>query len=471
MGLPQPFALPISYGQTDAVRNSGGYLSNWEAEVAPKDARTPVTLRGSPGLALFTDTGDFPVVGMIEVNGAGYVVTKDALYRIFPDFGSFKLATFALGLRVRVATNGLAIVATDGLRAWSYTIQASEQAWYDASAPFVDYGVELTGNYFPASTVAFLNARLIFDRMGTNQFFNTGLLDLVVDAAAIKSAETSPDFIVGVIVDHQVLTVFNTKTTEFFYDSGVGFSPYQRVPGGVSEHGAASAYCFDKLNNNTFVVTPEGTVFAFQGYQPRPISTPAIEQALLATGALSTATGFCYTEAGRFYYQLTAGEFTACYDMSTGLWHQRSDLTYGRHRASCHMFVFGKNLVGHFDNGKVYEMSTAYFDNAGDPLPAILTTGPFTTGGREMGVPSFELEIDVGFGNASSVNPLIGLEMSKDDGMTFGVQRTRPLGAIGTHKTRVRWLKCGSGRDPRFRVALSDPVHRSMSSRAWVETK
>ena len=471
MAQSQPFPLPISYGHTDQVKNSGGYLINLEAEVAPPDARSPVTIRGTPGLSTFWDTGDFPVVALIENDGACYIITKNALYRGFEDGGTFKLATFALQSLANASTNGIDIVATDGFRIWAYTIRSDEQSKYDTSAPFVDYAVELTNepNWYPASSITFLDGYFILNRDGSNQFYNTGLYSLTVNVAAFSAAETNPDDVVAVYVDHQGLEIFGTKSVEFWYDAGVGESPFQRVSGGLSEHGAASPWCIAKINNNTFTVSPEATVYAYQGYQPRPISTPAIEDALKMQD-LTTATAFCYSDGGHFYYQLTAGTFTAVYDMSTQLWHVREDAEYGRHRASCHAFAFGRNLVGDFNSGKVYHYSTEYTDNAGDPLIAKMVSGPLPTGGQPVGVSQIGLDTAVGFGNADCPNPVIGLEMSRDDGLTWGNQRTQSLGALGKYKRRVTWNKCGSAYDPRFRFTLSDPVKRSFSSRAWIET-
>lgn len=478
MGQPAQLPLPIAYGKANAVRNSGGFLVNLEAEAVPDgaDARSPVTLRGSPGLKTFCNTGDFPIVDGLEINGAVYVATKNAIYRIFPDGGSFKLGTVSLLARGRCSTNGLDFVVTDGLRIWSYTFRSDEQFKYDTSAAFVDYAVELTGaaNYYPAHTVAFLDGYLIFEKAHTNQFYNTDPLSLTVGAGNFKSAESSPDNIVAVFVDHQVLTIFGQTTTEFHYDSGTGDSPFPRVPGGVLEHGAASPYCIAKINNNTMVLSNEGTVYAIQGYSPRPISTAAIENEIKIRDG-STAQAICYTDAGHFYYQLSIDAngpdipaITLVYDLSTQLWHCRRDETYGRHRANCYMKAFNKHLVGDFASGKIYEMSTTFYDNAGDPLVAQIDSGPVLTGGQQVGMACIEIECDVGNGNAACPNPVAGLEISRDDGKTYGNQRLASLGQVGKGMRRVKWWKNGSAIAPRFRFKISDPVPRQIVSRALV---
>lgn len=464
-----PYPMPIAYGHTDAVKNSGGYLINMEAEKAPDDARTPVTLNGSPGLDLFNNTGVDPVLEEIEVGGAGYAVTKGGIYRIFADGGYFKMGTVVLEPQCSIATNGLAIVVTDGKRAFAYTIQADEQLRYDTNAPFVDFAVELTGvpNFHPASTVTFLDGYFIFGRDGTNQFFNSGLYTLTFLSSAFSAAETNPDYVVAVIENQQQLVIVGTKTFEVFYDTGSGDSPFDRIQGAVGDHGTSSPYTVRKRRNTVIWLDQNGTVIQLSGYQPRPISTSAIEDEI-GQRDTSTAFAYCYSELGHDYYVLTVGDFTGVYDLTTGLWHQRKDHTYGRHRSNCCMFVYGKNLVGSFANGKIYDMSRAYFDNDGDPLVATMVPGPLETAGRMASFGEIRLKLDVGFGTPLCPDPVIGLEISRDDGETFGNQRTRPLGKVGAKKTVVRWQRNGQALDPRFRFIISDPVKRSMPSQFWM---
>ncbi len=481
MGQLKPFPLPVSYGQTDAVKNSGGFLINLESVAVPPgaDARTPVTLRGSPGLREFADTGAFPVVDGVVITDRAYIATKNAIYRIFPDGGHYKLGTISLLAKGKADSNGLDFVVTDGLRIWSYTFRSDEQFLYDTSAPFVDYAVELTSepNYYPANTVAFLDSYLIFDRKDTNQFFNTDPLSLTVGGTNFRSAESAPDNVLGVLADHQVLHVFGATTVEFHYNSGSGDSPFPRVPGGVLDHGAASPYAFAKASNNTFVVSNEGIAYAIQGYSPRPISTAAVEDEIKKRDR-STITSFAYIDAGHIYYQVNIEAngpdipaITLTYDMSTNLWHQRRDETYGRHRASCYMNAFGKSLVGDFASGKVYEISTEFYDNDGDPLVAVNESGPIVTAGLQVAIDLIRYEIDVGNGTAEFPNPVAGLEISRDDGKTFGNQRLKSLGALGRYKQTVEWRSNGMAINPRFRFTISDPVPRNMSSRVWMETR
>jgi len=468
----QPFPLPISYGQTDAVKNSGGYLINMEAEKAPDDAKTPVTLLGSPGLKLFCDTGIDPVLSKIEINNADYAVTKTAVYRIFPDGGFYRFGTVALETLNSIATNGIHIVVTDGKRIFAYTIQADEQSRYDNQTPYVDFVTELTNapNYYPASTVTFLDQMFVFGRDDTNQFYNTGLLNLTVNSAAFTSAESNPDNTVAVIENQQQIIVVGRRTFEVFYNSGTGESPFVRVQGAVGDHGSISPYTVKRLRNSVFWLDQNGTVVQLVGYQPRPISTHAIEEAI-KIGDLATAFAFTYSDDGHDYYQLTVGELTFVFDLATGLWHQRQDYTYGRHRANCHSLAYSRNLVGSFVDGKIYEMSRDYYDNAGDPLVAVLVPTALDSAFQMVSHSSVELDIDVGFATPACPDPVIGMEISNDDGETWGVQRLVALGKVGQKARRVRWQRNGQARQRRYRFTISDPVPRRLTSKMWLGTR
>lgn len=467
-----PFPLPISYGLAKGVRSSAGYLINMEAEAAPVTARTTVRLNGSPGLKLFADTGTGEVLSMITANNVAYAVTRTGFYRVFENGGVFKLGTVDLLFRCAIATNGTHVVVTDGRKIFSYEIQSDEQDRYNNGTAFNDFMTELTNasNYNPSNTVTFLNQRFIFDRIETNQFYNTGLLDLTVNALAISSAEASPDYAVAVIQNQQQLWVIGAETFEVFYDSGVGFSPYQRVDAAGGDHGTRSPYSLKSFRNSVFWLDQNGSVIEAAGYVASPVSTPDIE-AKITEQDLTTAVAFCYEEKGHHYYQLTVGTFTAVYDLSTGLWHQRKDRTESRHLANCHCFAYGKNLVGSYTDGKIYEMSRAYYDNAGDPMVAEIITGPDTTAGRMTGYPSIELEVQSGVGNVNIENPQIGMQISHDDGKTWGITRYRSIGATGEYMTRVRWMRNGQSRFRRHKFTISDPVQRSMTAQMWVETQ
>lgn len=483
MGQPYPWPLAVSYGLTDSVRNSGGFLTNLFAEKAPADAIDAVALVGTPGLKVFSALGVNPLVDMIDINGACYAVTTNGFYRLFPGGGSFKLGNVVLRSSGMMVDNGLAILIVDQLSTYSYTLRPDEQSRFDTSAPFVDFIVNKTGTAFvyPASTGCFLDGYQIFDRIGTQQFVNTGLYNQTFTGTAFSSAETNPDSVLAVAENQQQLWIYGKKTIEVWYDTGVGDSPFLRIPGAVIPHGIAGPYAQTKLNGNVAFLTNEGQVFMGNSYTPSPISTHAVEEEL-SSRDISQTKMWAYIDNGHGFIILTCIDITFGFDMSTGLWHRRKDRTYGRDRASCYVRSLGKHLVGDFQNGNVYEMSDLFFDNAGDPLVAEIVTRRFTIAasrsrrihpinGLQVAFNMIEVQPDVGVGNQNERMPVMTMAFSNDDGETWSGERPKEIGRVGENKTRVRWWRLGSAIDRRFRFRLSDPVKRRIASTAFLDVE
>ena len=82
-----------------------------------------------------------------------------------------------------------------------------------------------------------------------------------------------------------------------------------------------------------------------------------------------------------------------------------------------------------------------------------------------LDIGEIELVMQVGIGNANDpgMNPVIGLELSGNGGMTWGPMRLVAVGREGQQSdiVRVRWQSNGIAecRDLAIRITMSDPVN------------
>jgi hypothetical protein len=69
---------------------------------------------------------------------------------------------------------------------------------------------------------------------------------------------------------------------------------------------------------------------------------------------------------------------------------------------------------------------------------------------KRMRGDKLELVMEAGTGAVTGVdvNPLIGLSMSYDGGVSFGNERYQFAGKIGVREARARWRRFGMGRRP-----------------------
>jgi hypothetical protein len=139
----------------------------------------------------------------------------------------------------------------------------------------------------------------------SGQFYITGLLDFsTIDPLDVASAESSPDGLVRVLVDHREIWLFGTKTIEPWSNTGASPFPLERVPGALLERGCAAAQSCAKMDNSVFWLGDDRIIYRADGYQPVRISTHAIEE-ILRTGTVSDAYGMTYFMGGHHFYVLT----------------------------------------------------------------------------------------------------------------------------------------------------------------------
>jgi hypothetical protein len=74
-------------------------------------------------------------------------------------------------------------------------------------------------------------------------------------------------------------------------------------------------------------------------------------------------------------------------------------------------------------------------------------------------VPSIELTMEAGVGNAAAVYPQVIMDISSDGGKTFRDERSRSVGKIGEYNKRSIWRRNGRvARFDVFRFTFSEPV-------------
>jgi hypothetical protein len=427
---------------------------NMVAEIQQEGAKSPVALFSSPGLTSFASVGSGPIRGMHVMDGALYVFSGNGVYKVLVNGGSTLLGSLSTTEGdIYTADNGtqLVVVTASG----SYIVTAAAVA-------------AITDTDFPiAGTVAYLDGYHIFSRSGTGQFFISALLDAAsYDALDFATAESSPDDVLRVFTDHRDLWLFGSSSIEVWANTGAAAFPFERRPGLALERGTAAANSVAKMDSSVFWLGDDRIVYRAQGYQPVRISTHALEQAIADYATISDAVAFTYTMDGHAYYVLTfpTEAATWVYDGSTQQWHERdsraSSLSLGRWRAQNYVSAFGKHLVGDYDAGTVWEMSTSVYAEGTEDLVKTIQFPPLYAEGRRAFMPSLEIDMEVGVGltTGQGSDPQISLSWSDDGGNTWSNEHTETIGALGEYRTRVTWNRLGSFRQRTLRLTVSDPV-------------
>src|SRR5262249_8102525 len=233
-------------------------------------------------------------------------------------------------------------------------------------------GTQIQG---PVSQIAYTDGYFIALLQNSQKFQISGLLDgSSWNPTDIAQVSLYQDNIVSMVVDHREVWFAAPKQTVGYFNSGDNNFPFSPISSAFIESGCAAQFSPTKLDNTIYWIGADerGNAMAWRarGYTPERVSTHAIETAWSSYSQISDAVGYSYQDQGHTFWMLrfpTANK-TWVFDVASGQWHERSHLTAGAHLAGCHAFIFGKHIVGDWQSGNIYEMSTNFQDDAGTPI-------------------------------------------------------------------------------------------------------
>lgn len=445
-----PFATQ-SY-ESRSLPASAQKLVNMYLEAVAEFEPDRFPVHGAAGLKLFSQLSG-PSRGLHVMKGVLFAVMGGTLYKV-PQSGP----TVDLGLisgtdPVSMANNGTQIVI----------VHDTKGSVYDGTdiRPITDPD-------FPGATsVTYQDGFFIFTRPESGQYFLSSLFDgFNYDALDFATAEGAPDDAKMVLSDHRDLWVFGTETTEVQFNSGGSF-PFERKA--FIEQGIGSSRGAAKLDNSIIIFGNDGVLYRYSEFTPVRISNHDVEKAIRGYADKESLDIFTSVLDGHKAVVFSWAEGCWVIDLTTNLWHERASKDsigrdLGRWRACCGVMAYGKNLVGDFENGKIYELDLDTPDEDGIPMKRIARSAKVgdSVNTQFMGSLEMIVETGVGLSTGQGSDPKIMLRWSDDGGRTWSNEHWRDLGEQGDYPQRVRWDRMGSFESRMFEAVISDPIQVSI---------
>lgn len=455
-----PLAVETAVSRSPQLQNTR--LVNFFVERQTKDAKGQAPLFSAPGLTLFSEAGGGPVRGAWNFNTVLYVVSGSNLYEIDED-GTAIMRGSGIGGDgpVNMSDNGVQLGMVNGLGGWIYTLGTN--AFQQITSPA----------FMPARTIEFMDGYFIFDAVGTNEWFLSGLYDgLSYNGTDFASAEGQPGRVIATIQNLQLLFIFCSAHISLWYDAGTNDFPFQRYAGGIINYGTVSPYSIVKQDGAIFFLGSDRVFYRLQANTPIRISTHPIEHLFAAETDLESVQAFTYTWEGHKMVAVTLPtvNITVEFDISTGKWHEResfdsSNNSRGQWRANCSVEAYDKVFIGDAFSGQIGYIDGSVYTEFGDPMLGLIQSANIHHDRKRVFVGRFELDMQVGGGlaNGEGSDPQVMLERSIDGGMTWGaLQPWRSSGQQGAYTQRLRWLRQGQGRQMMWRISFSDPISRTV---------
>jgi len=302
-----------------------------------------------------------------------------------------------------------------------------------------------------------------------------------VNALDYAQANVWPDNLVVAISIREEVWLICRTTTEIWYDVGIAQFPFERRTNLVIKYGTVAPYSVAVAHNNILLLlgnNEEGgrVVIMMVNYEPQIISTEPLNYELAKYDVIDDAIGFTYQWNGHIFYCLIfpSEDKTWIYDLTTKSWHEkRSTLTnpqpnisptkQGRWRANNFVFYNDKCLVGDFESGKIYKLSDSVYTENGNLIWYERATQHLNKNLHLLSLYSFQLDMQKGVGLTQEsdygYDPKVMLQISKDDGISWGNEKWKSIGKTGKYKQRIKWNQLGTSDSFTFKIRSTNPVY------------
>lgn len=468
---------------------------NYYPENNREDSPTPLTFYQRPGNRQLVDSGNASAVRCLyqASNGQGFCVIGQKVYYISPSFALTLLGSLLVfdTNQCKMIDNGRDILLCDG-SPLGYNIHLADHVFSQIVDP--------TGAFQGANTLGYLDTFIVWNNPGTIQFGSTLSNVMTFDALYFGGKTGYPDPLVALNVNRREILLLGAYKSEIWYDAGAATFPFAILPGAYIEHGCAAKYSVATIDITTMWLgrdlQGQGVVFALKAYDVVKMSNHALDLAMQKMSRIDDAIAYTYQREGHYFYVLTfpTGDQTWVFDSTIknpdGAWSQRAwaDLNGNLHRerGNCYAALYGKNVVGDWENGKLYELDTNYFfdDKTGTPssitcikgFPHLFMAFDPTTGqnapteGKRIVYTSFKIDMETGEVPLNSDGTIgeVTMRYSSNRGKTFDTTLLQDIGAPGEYNSWPQWQALGMSRDMVFEVYHSLAGPAALNG-AWVD--
>ena len=474
--------------------------------------RGVVALYPTPGLTAIFQFNVAPVRGMHTLSGGQYcvIVVGSKVYAVDTNNGTFLIgsittATGYVSITDNVMTaNGLTVYIADGVNRYY---------WQVSPSVFAQLGND-DGPWTGASVVDVVDNYVVYNEPNTQNWAVTDLGSPFSTNGYFGTKDGAPDNLVSLIVDHRQVFLLGETTSEVWVDvgnviTGITSFPFQRVPGTSLQHGIAAPFSIARFAEQFLFVSKDARgqaiIGGVVGYQFQRVSTHAVE-ATLAGQYIADAIAYSYQIEGHEFYVVSfpSIDLTWVYDLASKMWHKWLSVdaqgVYHRHRSNCAAFFNGVNLVGDYQNGKIYAIDQNNYTEDGNTIRRLRRAPHLTADLQRMYFDELQIQFQPGVGitgqtftnqyktptsiviapsqnypiaptqtvtiwyefsiNGETIgaDPQAMLRWSNDGGSTWSNEHWVSIGKIGKYKNRAIWRRLGWARDRVFEVSVSDPV-------------
>jgi hypothetical protein len=437
--------------------------------IETKSGKDVGALYMTPGLDSLVTVGTGPIRGMHALSTGGhlYVVSGNKVSSLDTDFTATQLGTITTGTgAVSIIDNGTQVALFDGSA--GYLITVASGALAALALPFSSPQI-----------ATYQDGYGFVSQGGSQNVYQSAFNDLSSwPSLNFGQAAGRADNIVALAGIH--CEVWFLKSTNFEVWVNAGTSPFvlARLDGVFPEFGCAAPASVSKAGEALIWLSKneqgQGIVVLSQGYQPRRVSTHALEFALATYSQIADAVAYVYQQEGHVFYVINfpsgdatwALDITAMMQFGVPMWHRRAlwvGSQFRRHPGNAFAFFAGKCVIGDYGSGNLYAYNMDTLTDAGTQRKWLRTWRalPKPTD-KPVTFNSLRIDMETGIAVAAGTDPQVMLRFSDDGGHVWSNEIKMSVGKTGETAKRVKFNRLGStrrnsGLDRIFELSSSDP--------------
>lgn len=421
-------------------------------------------LQPFPGLTEFADIGGADR-GSTQMNELDYNVMGNTLFSVN-----------SLGVETRRGTipgTERCIFANDGINLFIVADGVVSQYDRITNALTTVTNVNIVG----AQSIDFI--KNVFLYTATNAFPDGTVVSNAGDGATASglnavNAETNPDGLIRDYVFKQVIYRMGQRSTETWWFTGEGQPPIEIIEPQLFEVGLAGKNAVIHTDEFLWWLGDDRQIYIASGGSSDRVSNGGISNAMEGYDVVSDCIASTATFQGKNFVFFTFPTENRTWVINEELrengWFEVSSGTNdGRWNGNSITRVFGKTLVTHQTNGKIFELDLNNFTEGGDLIQRRRTTASIdgralNSPGSRLQMSCFELIMEKGVGTLSGQgeNPRIMIEHSTDGGKSFGNGTWMKIGRLGETQIIAKWDSLITFHDLIIRITVTDPVFISI---------
>jgi hypothetical protein len=459
--MPTPIEFPTSSFPDAHPAESQGRLLNVYAE--PEQQQT--VWKRIPGTTYFADVTMNEPRGFLESDGYIYGAYETHVQKIGPDGSVTTLGGLLEGSdRVTWAKNNAYPTR--------HKVVVTDVGVFSVSTSAIS---SFPGSVLPPNPTSccHLDGYLFFTYRD-GQIWATDLNSLTVNALSFTRADANPDGLLRGIVSGRQLFAMGQSSIEVYQDTGS--SPFPLSRAAVIPVGLAGTFCAaggnetDGWDSSPLFVAADGTVRQLQGYEPKIVSTRAVERFIANVADRTELDAYVYTFLGHSIWGLRGtgerqGDTCWEYNTSTGQWHERRSLGTFSWRGKKTIRAWDKWFCGDTLSTELREINVAAQDERGQALPCRIESKLMTNFPARMAIARADFKFAQGVGIVTGAdpvqtNPRAEISWSDDGGGHWARPLQRTLGREGEYGWSVRVNRTGMStpQGRRWRIDFADRV-------------